>query len=60
MVSKDTSFDYLPYEINKYIYDIVCLDNTPLYNYRMRFINNNFKIKYSIPLFNTIIQYHYI
>lgn len=43
MVSKDTSFDYLPYEINKYIYDIVCLDNTPLLNYRMRFINREFK-----------------
>jgi hypothetical protein len=43
MVSKDTSFDYLPCEINKYIYDIVCLDNTPLFNYRMRFINREFK-----------------
>ena len=43
MVSKDTSFDYLPCEINKYIYDIVCLDNTPLLNYRMRFINREFK-----------------
>ena len=37
------SFDDLPYEINKYIYDIVCLDNTPLLNYRMRFINREFK-----------------
>ena len=43
MVSKDTSFDCLPCEINKYIYDIVCLDNTPLLNYRMRFINREFK-----------------
>ena len=39
----NTSFDDLPYEINKYIYEIACLDNTPLLNYRMRFINRNFK-----------------
>ena len=37
------TFNDMPYEIIKYIYDFVCLDNTPLFNYRMRFINKNLK-----------------
>ena len=36
-------FDDLSHDILSKIYDFVCLDNTPLYNYRMRFINRDFK-----------------
>jgi len=33
----------LPYEILSKIYNYACIDNTPLFNYRIRFINQDFK-----------------
>jgi len=35
--------DDLPYDVLSKIYNYVCLGNTPLYNYRLRFINKDFK-----------------
>ena len=35
--------DFLPYELLINIYNKVCLDNTPLLNYRVRFINKEFR-----------------
>lgn len=37
------SFNDIPYDILKNIYDFVYIDNSPIYNYRIRYVNNNFK-----------------
>jgi len=38
-----SSLNDLPYELIKNIYEIASLDNTPLFNYRLRFVNKEFK-----------------
>jgi len=37
-----SSLNDLPLDIMKNIYEIACLDNTPLFNYRLRFVNKDF------------------